>query len=356
MDNRINIAVYGAGALGTILGAFLTKAGLKVDLVTRNREQVKGLIDKGAQVTGTMEFTVPVTALLPEQMSKKYDVVFLLTKQTENDSVVTYISEFLSDSGVLCTLQNGLPEYGISRILGENRTFGCTVAWGATLIGGGVSKLTSDPEHLTFSLGSFGNGSSEKQELIKGILEKMGPVETIDNFIGARWSKLLINSAFSGLSAILGCTFGEVARNRYSRLCAQRIIKECIDVARNAGIKIEPVQGKDIVKLFDYNTKVKEKISNLIIPLAIRKHRDLKASLLQDLERGKKTEIEYINGIVRDFGVRHNTRTPYNNLVVDLVHRIESGELRPSFDNINLCKDPTMNSCQLRGFHRVSGK
>ena len=339
MNTQINIAIYGAGALGTILGAFLTRAGLNVDLITRNREHVEGLINRGAQITGTMEFTVPVNALLPEQMSKKYDVVFLLTKQTENNSVVSYISDFLSDTGVLCTLQNGLPEYGISRIIGEDRTFGCTVAWGATMIGGGVSELTSDPDHLTFSLGSFGNGSSENQQLIKGILEKMGPVETIDNFMGVRWSKLLINSAFSGLSAVLGCTFGEVAKNRHSRLCAQRIIKECIDVARNAGIKIEPVQGKDIVKLFDYNTKIKEKISNFIIPFAIRNHRDLKASLLQDIEKGKKTEIDYINGIVRDFGVRYNTPTPYNNLVVDLVHRIESGELPSSFENIRFCKD-----------------
>ncbi len=334
----MNIAIYGAGALGTILGAFLAKAGLSVDLITRNRAHVEGLKNKGAQITGTLEFTVPVNALLPEQMSKKYDVVFLLTKQTENDAVVTYIADFMSDKGVLCTLQNGLPEYGISTILGEERTFGCTVAWGATMIGGGVSELTSDPDHLTFSLGSFGNGSAEKLELIKEILETMGPVETVDNFIGARWSKLLINSAFSGLSAVLGCTFGEVAKNRHSRLYAQRIIKECIDVAKNAGIKIEPVQGKDIVKLFDYHSKLKERISNLIIPIAIRNHRDLKASLLQDIEKGKKTEIEYINGIVRDFGAKYNTPTPYNNLVIDLVHSIESGEIEPSIDNISLLR------------------
>jgi len=67
MNTQINIAIYGAGALGTILGAFLTRAGLNVDLITRNREHVEGLINRGAQITGTMEFTVPVNALLPAE-------------------------------------------------------------------------------------------------------------------------------------------------------------------------------------------------------------------------------------------------------------------------------------------------
>ena len=334
----MKIAIYGAGALGTVLGAFLTKAGLDVDLITRNREHVEGLQKGGARIIGTMEFNVPVKALLPEQMSEKYDIVFLLTKQTENDTVVRYVSNYMKEDAALCTLQNGLPEYGISRIIGEERTFGCTVAWGATFIGGGISELTSDPGHMTFTLGRFGKGKDDKMELIKKILENMGPVETVNNFIGARWSKLLINSAFSGLSTVFGCTFGEVAGNKDSRRCAQRIIKECIDVARKAEITVEPVQGKDIVKLFDYNSKIKEKISNLLIPFAIRKHRRLKASLLQDIERGKKTEIEYINGIVRDFGEKYGIPTPFNSLVVELVHKIEAGELRPSFDNIHIFK------------------
>ncbi len=336
MDKQLKIAIYGAGALGTVLGAFLTKAGLDADLITRNKEHAEGLQRNGARIVGTMEFTVPVKALLPEQMNDKYDVVFLLTKQTENDTVVRFVSNYMKEDAVLCSLQNGLPEYGISRIIGEDKTFGCTVAWGATFIGGGLSELTSDPGHMTFTLGSFGKGKDDKMVLIKNILKNMGPVEIVDNFIGARWSKLLINSAFSGLSTVFGCTFGEVAGNKDSRRCAQKIIKECIDVARGAGITVEPVQGKDIVKLFNYSSKIKEKISNMLIPFAIRKHRRLKASLLQDIERGKKTEIEYINGIVRDFGIKYGIPTPFNTLVVELVHKIEAGELRPSFENIHL--------------------
>ncbi len=335
MPSRMKIAIYGAGSLGTVLGAFLTKAGLNVDLITWNKQHVEGLLHKGAQITGTVHFTVPVNALLPEQMCKKYDLIFLLTKQTENESVVRFISKYLSDDGALCTLQNGLPEDLIGKIIGNNRTFGCTVAWGATLIGNGICELTSDPHHLTFSLGQFGTPDHEKLLRIKETLENMGPTEIAENFIGTRWSKLLINSAFSGMSAVLGCTFGEAAHNKKARQCVQRIIKECIDVAHNASIRIEKVQGKDIVKLFDYHTKLKKKVSNVLIPLAIKKHRLLKASLLQDIEKGKKTEIEFINGIVRDYGIKYTTPTPFNNKVIEIVHKIESGSLHPSFKNLD---------------------
>jgi hypothetical protein len=89
------------------------------------------------------------------------------------------------------------------------------------------------------------------------------------------------------MSAVLGCTFGEAAGNKESRKLVQALIKECIDVCKAGGISIEPVQGKDIVKLLDYNGPVKKAFSFFIIPIAIRKHALLKASMLQDLEKGK---------------------------------------------------------------------
>jgi 2-dehydropantoate 2-reductase len=162
----------------------------------------------------------------------------------------------------------------------------------------------------------------------------MGAVEIDKNFIGSRWSKLLINSAFSGMSAVLGCTFGEAAGNKASRRVVQALIKECIDVCAAGNIRIEPVQGKDIVKLLDYKNCIKKAFSFFIIPIAIRKHAKLKASMLQDIENGKLTEVDAINGAVSDFGRRVKCPTPMNDRVVEIIHRIEKGELQPCRDNI----------------------
>ncbi|MBQ6573174.1 MAG: ketopantoate reductase family protein [Bacteroidales bacterium] len=329
-------AIYGAGSLGTILGAFITKNGGQVDLVNRNKAHVEALQKEGAKVIGTMNFTQKVTAYTPNEMNGLYDVIFLMTKQQHNTEVVTSIKEFLAPSGVIVTLQNGIPELQIADIVGENRVLGCTVAWGATLKEPGVCELTSAPDSLTFSLGSLTPGEHPLLPKVKELLQMMGPVELDANFIGTRWSKLLINSAFSGMSAVLGCTFGEAAKDRASRKIVQALIKECIDVCAAGGIKIEPVQGKDIVKLLDYSNPVKKAISNFIIPIAIRKHALLRASMLQDLEKGKLTEVDAINGVVSAFGRKVGCPTPMNDKVVEIVHRIEKGELKPQFANLKL--------------------
>lgn len=327
--------IYGAGSLGTILGAFITKNGGSVDLVNHNKAHVEALRRNGAHVCGTVDFTQKVSALTDEELSGTYDIIFLMTKQQNNRQVVTFLEPFLAGDGVIVTLQNGLPEPLIAEIVGPGRVLGCTVAWGATMLGPGVCELTSAPDALTFSLGSLNAGKDHPRIAeVKALLELMGPVDVEENFIGTRWSKLLINASFSGMSAVLGCTFGEAAKAPASRRCVQALIKECIDVCAKGGIRIEPVQGKDIVKLLDWHGPVKKAVSWMIIPIAIRKHALLKASMLQDLEKGKLTEVDAINGAVCDFGRRIGFQTPFNDAVVEIIHRCEKGELKPGWDNL----------------------
>ena len=151
---KLKIAIYGAGAMGTVLGALLSDCALeaKVDLISRNRAHVEGLKKSGAHVVCTAsgsEFTVTVNALLPEEMQKKYDVVFLMTKQKSNAETVKYLSKYLSEDGIVCTTQNGLPEASVAAVIGADRTYGAAVAWGATFVGAGTVELTSSPEAMT---------------------------------------------------------------------------------------------------------------------------------------------------------------------------------------------------------------
>lgn len=332
----MRVAIYGAGSLGTILGAFISKAGVNIELINRNKAHVKALQEKGACIVGTLEFKQPVVAYTPEEIQGIYDIIFLMTKQQHNAEVVETLRPFLAEDGALVTFQNGLPEVLLAEILGEERVLGCTVAWGATLQSPGVCELTSAPDALSFSLGAMSDKRSKHFERVKELLEMMGTVEVEENFIGTRWSKLLINAAFSGMSAVLGCTFGEAAGPWASRRIVQGLMKECMDVCEAGGIRIEPVQGKDIVKLLNYNNPFKRALSFMIIPIAIRKHAKLKASMLQDIEKGKLTEVDAINGAVSDYGRKVGVPTPLNDRVVEIVHAIERGERKAGPENLSL--------------------
>ena len=110
----MRIAIYGAGSLGTILGAFISKAGVNIELINRNKAHIEALKAKGAQIVGTMQFTQPVIAYTPDEMSGQYDILFLMTKQQHNAEVVKMLKGHLAQDGALATFQNGLPEMQIA--------------------------------------------------------------------------------------------------------------------------------------------------------------------------------------------------------------------------------------------------
>lgn len=332
-------AIYGAGSLGTVLGAYITKNGGDIVLVNRNKTHVQTLNEKSAHITGTVEMTVSVKAITPDQMEGKYDVILLMTKQLQNDQVVTMLKDFLSEEGVIVTLQNGLPEPGIAEIVGSGHTMGCTVEWGATMSAPGECVLTSDPDSLSFHMGRMEGISEEQFVMVKNLLELMCPVHEESNLLGARWSKLLINATFSGLGTVVGGTFGSVSGNAAGRKVAIRCMKECIDVGHAAGVEFAPVQGKNITALFYYTNPVKRAIATLIIPVAMKKHKDIEPSMLQDLKHGKSCEIDAINGVVCREGSKYGVATPINDRIVEVVKSIQDGKRKACPENIRLFDD-----------------
>ncbi len=327
-------AIYGAGSLGTVLGAFITKNGGKIDLINRNRAHIDALRENGATICGTVEMTVPVHAIRPDEMEGKYDVIILLTKQLQNRETVTFLKDYLEDDGIIVTLQNGLPEPLIAEIVGSNRTMGCVVEWGAALSVPGVCTLTSDVAGLSFHMGKMDGISDERFNEVRELLELMCPVHVEENLIGARWSKLLINATYSGLGTVIGGVFGDVTENKESRRVAVSCMKECIDVGHAAGVKFAPVQGKDITKLFYYKNALKRAFATLLVPIAMKKHRAIEPSMLQDLKHGKTCEVDAINGIVCDWGKKCGVSTPINDKIRDIIKRIESGEIKATYENI----------------------
>ena len=330
----MRIAIYGAGSLGTVLGAYLAKNGTEADLVNHNKAHVEALREKGAHITGTVDFTVPVHALLPEEMSGKYDIIFLMTKQLRNREILTFLKDFLAEDGLVVTLQNGIPEDSVAEIVGPEHTVGAVVEWGATLSAPGESTLTSSPDSLSFHMGGMPGLPEGSLRRVQEVLEKMCPVVIEENLPGARWSKLLINATFSGLGTVMGGTFGDVTGDPLGRETAIRCMKEVIDVGRAAGVTFAPVQGKNITALFYWRGPVKKALAKLILPVAMKKHASIEPSMLQDLKKGKPCEVDAINGVVCDAGRRHGVPTPVNDRISALIREIQDGKRKPGKENL----------------------
>lgn len=304
--------IYGAGAMGTSLGAALTKAGISVELVSRNAAHVEALRTRGAVLTGSVSMTVPVTAMLPEEMAGKYDIIFLAIRQRGNREAAQGLLPFLKEDGALVSVQNGLPERALSEVFGADRVYGCALSWGAERIAPGEIQMTGGS--FSFSLGAFGAGS--KLHELAALLKRAGSV-TVGELRELRYAKLAVNAAFSTLSVLSGLTFGELA-SRHKKL-ALALMREVFSVARAAGCKKLPLNGHDLFRVFSGPW------AGLLLPVAMKPYKNTRSGMLKDLEAGRRTDIDYVAGAAVDEGGRLDVETPLLESAVSLVHDIENG-------------------------------
>lgn len=335
----MRIALMGVGSLGTIMGALVAKNGGEMVLIDANKEHVDALNKNGATVTGKMNLNVPVKAITPEEMTGKYDLVFYLVKQTYNDVALKQLLPHLAEDGFVCTLQNGVPEDAVAEIVGKERIVGGTVGWGATWIGPGISMLTSEPDKMTFDIGEISGKVTDRIKKAKEVLDLVGKAEIVTNLMGYRWTKLLVNATFSGMSVALGCTYGDILDNEKALKCAQHIADETIKVAHAQNIKIESLQGHNL-EILEFNNKVEMKKTTPYYSAIFGPHRGIKASMLQDLEKGRRCEIDAINGVVSKKGKETGVLTPINDKVVEIVKNVENGKMSAVFDNLDLFQLP----------------
>ncbi|MCY9198955.1 2-dehydropantoate 2-reductase [Bacillus atrophaeus] len=338
----MRIAVLGAGSLGTIVGAYLDAGGMDVELIDTYQAHVDALNHKGAKVIGTTDFQAKVKAITPENKSGKYDLVLLLTKQLYNDSVLQELLPFLGADSIVCSLQNGIPEEKVASIVGRERTIAGSVEFGATFIEPGVSCLTTEYTHFkkyAFQIGELNGEITERIQRIKSILDLVGGTHISDNLVGTKWSKLLINNAFSGLSAALNGKYGDILDNEIGIVSAVHIADETIKVGHANGVTFAKMGGLDIESLeLTSENDLPDRIQTF--RAAMESSRLLKASMLQDIEKKRKTEIDYINGVVPRLAEGTGISTPYNDIVVKLVKTAEQYQTFPNFDvNIKFFKD-----------------
>ncbi|MFD1849597.1 ketopantoate reductase family protein [Oceanobacillus bengalensis] len=339
----MKIAIMGAGSLGTIIGAYLSKGKKHVELIDVNKEHVEALNLSGATITGTVEENIPVRAITPEEMDGNYDLVLLLTKQMFNQDVLSNLQSHLNDNSIVLSLQNGVPEDSLASIIGKNRVIGGSVEFGATWVKPGVSELTTTEEAFkanAFQIGELDGTITDRIHQIKEVLDLVGNISISDNLAGTKWAKLLVNVAMSGMSTALGCTYGDVLDNESAVTSAVMLADETIKVGQATGVEFAELAGFNlgIFNLAEDKSNLPQAIG--FTKIAFGPQALLKPSMLQDLEKQRKSEIDYINGVISSNGRETTINTPFNDLLVRLVKRAEEEKIVPNFEqNLSYFKE-----------------
>lgn len=329
------ILVVGAGAVGGIISVILTKEGYSPHVVVKYPELKQKAKKEGFEIIGHHGHHIQkVAAFLPSDfLMEKYDFVLMTVKANDLAVAARMILPLIHEDSMVVALQNGICEDELAAIVGKNRTIGCVTGWGATMIEPGKYDMTSGGE---FIIGNLYGTLSDKLTELKNILETIHPCTISKNIYGELYSKLIINSCITTLGAISGKTLGEMLSNPQIRTIFLKIIFEAIEVANAMGIKVEPYSGK-----LDYYKFVKSLnfIGNLRRRTTVRiigyKYRRLKSSGLQSLERGRPTEIDWLNGYIVSKGKKFGIDVPVNNALVEMVKEIEKGKRKMGVENFS---------------------
>lgn len=329
----MRILVMGAGSMGSIIGALMTKCGWDVTLCDKNEAHVEAMNSHGLKIEGCMHETIPVKAVLPSELKGVFDLVIFLTKATANETALATLKPHLATDGCVITLQNGINEDVVASFVGKERTCGGIILWGATLKAPGVSELTSAPEQMSIVIGELDGTITERINNIKEILSAAGTIEVTDKLMSHKWSKLCINAGFSGVGTVIGGDYGKVVDDDKAVKTAAFVIKETVLTADALGhTQVKYLFMEPQFFVFDDEEQL-AKVVNFFRG-ALRAHRNIYPSMLQDIEKGLKCEVEVINGYVEKKAKETATATPVNNEVTRLIREIESGKKKPSLTNL----------------------
>ena len=329
-------AVLGAGALGTILGVMGTLAGEDVVLIDANRDHVAALNRDGATITGKLNFNrVPVRAILPEEMVGTYDLVFVLTKQTANPVAIPRLLPHLHEKSIVCVLQNGIPEEYVASVVGKERTIGGSIMWGAEQREPGKVFCTTAGDLMTIDIGTLDGQVTEPLRVVERWLQCQGKVTISSNLVGVKWMKLWVNAGMSGMSAALGSTYGELCDSDGAMACVAHIADEVVRVSRAKGVRMEGVISGYTAQDLTFDTPEGRAHTIECVRKVHRVQDRQKASMLVDMEKGRPSEIDYIDGEVARQGRLVGVPTPFCDTVVRIVKDFEAGKIpMPTMANL----------------------
>jgi 2-dehydropantoate 2-reductase len=332
MNQDMQIAVIGAGAIGGITAAFLCQSH-DVQIVCKYEEKAVQIKEKGLHITGVRgEHFIKMDAVADiEQLSGRKDFIFVVTKAYDMPDAVKRALPFLKSNGLMVSMQNGICVDAMAAIAGAERTVGCVIGWGSTMLPDGTLNMTSE--------GDFVIGPASRDSDLSGLkqlLEAVMPTRVSNDIVAELYSKMIINACITSLGVLSGLYLGQMLKKRRARNIFIAIIREAMAVADAMGMKVPPYGQKiDYYGLMKGDGFFAEMKRHLIIRVVGIKYRRLKSSSLQSLKRGKPTEIDYFNGYIADKGEKLGINTPVNSRIVSMVKEIEDGKRVSDPENLN---------------------
>lgn len=342
MDKKI--AVLGAGAIGSCVGASLTRAGCDVTIIDQWPQHVEAMKANGLRiVTKEEDITTPVNARhLCElaMFNPEFDIVFNTVKSYDTRWMSEYIVNYLKDDGVLVGLQNAFNDDANAQMVGRERTMGCVVELSCEIFTPGMVQRNTVPTGTWFSAGELDGTTTPRLLEIQALMKHVGNCETTDNIQGAKWTKLIANSMTCPFSS-LGLKNWEAVKLPGMFEFSVEAGKESFAVGQAMGFKVEPLFGLTNEQISQNSdeaiTTVMKKMVNDVGPNA-RTH------AAQDHAKGRRSEIEYINGRVVLEGTKLGIPTPYNHAVCEVARQTHKGQIKLDPSNLALLQAGVKNA------------
>ena len=335
----------GAGAIGSYLGSFLARAGHDVTLVDPWPEQVEMVRRRGISVTGPHDpFDAQPTALHVHELQRlgaDFDVAFIAMKAYDTAWATWMALPHLKPEGYVVSAQNCWNDPIVASIAGAERSVGLIMSkigvalWKAGEVERGMEK-GQGAGHDVFRAGEHDGRITERVTELADIISVVDGARPTDNLWGERWSKLCANCMGNPVQAMTGLGSKEIAEQARGREITIRIAQESAAVGLKQGYRIPKFNGReaeqwaqagrpDVYAELDAGLKPKEGSG-----------RNWRASMAQDVIKGRRSEIDFMNGRVVDKGRELGVPTPVSAAVVQLMREVDAGTRKPAPEHIEL--------------------
>jgi 2-dehydropantoate 2-reductase len=328
------IAFVGTGAQGASIGADFALAGLDVTFIEQWPAHVEAIRANGITVNlpaRTINAKVPALHFCQvAEIKEKFDLIFLVVKAYDSKWVTQMSTPILADDGFVIGLQNGMTHLDIASVVGAERTIGAVIEIASNMFVPGITNRQNDQEESWFALGAVDPKQQHRIEDVAKLLRCAGRVEVTSDIKSCKWMKLVVNAAELIPSAILDLPLGDAARTPGFLEVMRQAGYEAMQAALRDGASIVPIIGLPPITTNDPERYV-DRIFDEVLQTFSRP--DTLTTSLQDWRKGRRAEIQEVNGYAIDVLRKSRIEAPINQRVVAMALEIERGALEAGPQN-----------------------